>query len=163
MAILRIMFVKTFLVTGLVWQYLFFPEITMRVFIVISSSTTFCHGTTIAFLSANSTLYQIYHHFRNTVKVFLYLINFAEYLLSKVLSFFMLLHNWQRGLFPPHGLHLPTSLISGRVALTKCDLKFLFFFKPRFGTSANTFLWSSSEARIICNSFNWLFRCLNIG
>ena len=59
MVILQIMFVKAFLVTGLVWQYLLFPKITMRAFIVASSSTKFCHGTTIVLLFANRTFYQI--------------------------------------------------------------------------------------------------------
>ena len=57
----------------------------------------------------------------------------------KVLVFFMLLHNSQGGLLPPHGSHLPTSLICGRAALTKCDFKFLSFLKPLTGTSGNTF------------------------
>ena len=76
MVILQIMFVETFLVTGLVKQYLFFPKIAMRVFIVVSSSTKFYHGTTIVLFSANSIFYQMYDDFRTTVKVFLYLINF---------------------------------------------------------------------------------------
>ena len=75
MVILQIIFMKTFLVTGLLWQYLFFPKITMCAFIVIGSGTKFCHGTTIALHSANSTFYQIYHHFRITVTVFPYSIN----------------------------------------------------------------------------------------
>ena len=158
--ILQIMLVKTFLVAGLVWQYLFFPKIMMRAFMVVSSSTKFCHGTTIILLSTNPTFYQIYYHFRITVKVFLYLVNFVWMFTFKSTCIFMLLHNWQGGLFPPHGSHLPTSLISGRAALTKCDFKFLLFFKPIIGTSRNTFLWASSQARITCKFFNWLFRCL---
>ena len=52
MFILQIMFMKTFLVTGLVGQYLFFPKI-MCAFIVVSCSTKFDHSTTIVLLSAN--------------------------------------------------------------------------------------------------------------
>ena len=70
MIILQITFVKTFLVTGLVRQYWFFPKITIRAIIVVSSSAKFYHGTTIALFSSNPTFYQIYHHFRITVKVF---------------------------------------------------------------------------------------------
>ena len=40
-------------------------------FIVIGSSTKFCHGTTIALLFANPKFYQIYHHFRITAQAFL--------------------------------------------------------------------------------------------
>ena len=134
----------TLLIAGLIWQYLFFPKITMRAFIVVSSSTKFCHGTTIILLSANPTFYQIYYHFRITVKVFLYLINFVWMFTLKVLLFFMLLHNWQGELFPPHGTRLPTSLISERAVLTKCGFKFLLLLKPIIGTSGNTFLLSSS-------------------
>ena len=68
MVILQIMFIKAFLVTGLVWHYLFLPIIRMRAFIVVSSSTTFCQGTTMILLSANPTFYQIYYYFRITVK-----------------------------------------------------------------------------------------------
>ena len=57
MVILQIMFVMTFLVTSLVWQ--------------------FCHGCNFVLLSANTTFYQIYHHLWITVKFFLYLINFV--------------------------------------------------------------------------------------
>ena len=46
-------------------------------FIVVSSSATFFHGTTIILLFANPKFYQIYYHFRITVKVFIYLINFV--------------------------------------------------------------------------------------
>ena len=46
-------------------------------FIVVSSTTKFCHGTTIILLFANPAFYQIYYHFRITVKVFTYLINFV--------------------------------------------------------------------------------------
>ena len=53
MTILQIMFVKTFLVTSLVWHLLFFAKITMCAFIVIGSSTKFCHGTNIVILSTN--------------------------------------------------------------------------------------------------------------
>ena len=77
MVILQMIFVKTFLVTGLVWQYLLFSKITICAFIVIGSSTKFYHGTTIALHSASPTFYQIYHHFRITVKVFPYLINYV--------------------------------------------------------------------------------------
>ena len=49
-------------------------------------------------------------------------------------------YDWQGGLFPPHGLHLPTSVISRSAALTKCELKLLLFLKPITGTSGNTFL-----------------------
>ena len=65
------------LVTGLVWQLLFFPKITMCAFIVIGSSTKCCHGSTIALLSANPTFDQIYHHLRIRPNSFLYLINFV--------------------------------------------------------------------------------------
>ena len=147
------MFAKTFLVTGVVWPYLFFPKITMRAFIVFSFSMEFCHGTTtIVLLSAISTFCQICHHFRITVKVFLYLINFVSLFTFKSTC-----------LFPPHGLHLPTLLIFGRVAVTKCDFKLLLLLKPIIDTSQNNFLWSSSKARITWGSFNWLFRYLNIG
>ena len=57
--------------------------------------------------------------------------NFSGYAL--VLSFFsfrklwclMLPHNWQGGIFLPHGSHLSASLISPKAALTKCDFKVL--------------------------------------
>ena len=77
MVVLQIMFVKTFLALGLVWQFMFFPEITMCTFIFIGSSTKFWDGITIVLLSAKPTFYQIYRHFRVTVDVFLYLINFV--------------------------------------------------------------------------------------
>ena len=105
----------------------------MRAFIFVSSSPKFSHDTTIVFLSANPTFYQIYYHFRVTVKVFLYLINFIWMFTLKVLLFFMLLHDWQGELFPPHGMHLPTSLISGRVVLIKFGFKLLLFLKPIIG------------------------------
>ena len=142
---------------------LFFPKIAMRTFIVVSSGTKFCHGAIIVLLSANPTFYHICQYFRITIKVFLYLIHFVWMFAFKSLVFFMLLHNWQRGLSPLHGLHLLTSSISGGVALTKCDFKFLLFLKPIIGTSGNTFLWSSSQTRITCNSSNWLFKCWNTG
>ena len=77
MVILQIALVKAFLVKGLFWQFLFFPKFTMRDFIVISPSTKFFHGATIVLLSTNRIFYQIYHHLRITIKVFLYLINFS--------------------------------------------------------------------------------------
>ena len=70
--ILQIMFLKTFLAVGFVWQFLLFPKITMCAFIVLGSSAKFCHSTTIVLLSTIPTFYQIYHHFRITVEVFLY-------------------------------------------------------------------------------------------
>ena len=63
------------LVTGLVWQLLSFPKITMCAFIVSGSSAKFCHGSTFVLLSANTIFYQIYHRLRITVKFLLYLIN----------------------------------------------------------------------------------------
>ena len=111
MVILQIIFVKTFLVTGLVWRFALFPKITMCTF---------------------------------------------ECLLLKVIVFFVLLLNWKGGLFSPHGWHLP-----GRTALTKYDFTSLLSLKPIIGTLGNTFLWSSSQPRIICNSFNYFFKCLN--
>ena len=72
-------------------------------------------------------------------------------------------YNWQGGPFPPHGLYLPTSVISGRAALTKCEYLMLLFFQPIIGTPGNTFLWSSSQTRIASYSFSWGFRCLNNG
>ena len=45
--VMQIMFVKTFVVTALVWKYFFFSKITMRAFVVVSSSAKFCQGTTI--------------------------------------------------------------------------------------------------------------------
>ena len=68
----------------------------------------------------------------------------------------MLLHNRQGGLFPQNGLHLPTSLISGR-DITKCYFKFFTFLKPVIGMSENTFLSSSSQARMTCNSLNFYY------
>ena len=67
MVTLKVMFVKTFLVKCLFWQFLFFSEIVIYTFINISSSTKLCHGTDIVLLPANPTFYQIYHHFRITV------------------------------------------------------------------------------------------------
>ena len=154
---------KTFLVTGLAWQYLLFTKITMRAFIVVSSSSKFCHGTTIVLLSANPAFHQIHHHFRITVKIFLYLINFVWMFTFKIACSFHVMHNWQGRLFPPHGSHLLTSLISERAALTKSHFKFLLFLKPIIGISGNTFLWPSSQARITCSFFSWLFRCRNTG
>ena len=77
MVILQTMFAMVFLVTGLVWQFLSIPKITMCAFIVIDSGAKFCHGSTFVLLSANTTFYQIYHHLKITVKFFLYLINFV--------------------------------------------------------------------------------------
>ena len=48
----------------------FFLKITMLAFIVVSSSTKFCHGPTIVFLSSNPTFYQIYHHLELQLKFF---------------------------------------------------------------------------------------------
>ena len=124
MVILQIMFVMTFLVTGLVWQFLSFPKITMCAFIVIGSSAKCCHDSTFVLLFVNTTFYQIYHHLKITVKFFLYLMNFVWIFPLKVLVISMLLHNWQRDLFLSHASHLSSSLVSGRVALTKCDFKF---------------------------------------
>ena len=124
MVILQTMFAMVFLVTGLVWQFLSIPKITMCAFIVIDSGAKFCHGSTFVLLSANTTFYQIYHHLRITVKFFLYLMNFVWIFPLKVLVISMLLHNWQRDLFLSHASHLSSSLVSGRVALTKCDFKF---------------------------------------
>ena len=45
--------------------------------IVVSSSTKLCHGITTVLLTTDPTFYEIYHHFRITVKVFLYLTNFT--------------------------------------------------------------------------------------
>ena len=128
MVILQIALVKAFLAKGLFWQFFFFPKFTMRAFIVNSPSTKFFHGATIVLLSTNRIFYQIYHHLRITIKVFLYLINFSWMFTFKSTCIFHDTANWQGGLFPPHGSHLPTSLISGRVALTKCDIKFSLFF-----------------------------------
>ena len=160
MIFLQIMFAIKLLVMGLVWQFLFFPEITMCAFIVIGSSTKFCRGSTIVLLSANPTLYQIYHHLRITLNFFLYLINLVLMYTFKSTCIFHV-YNWQGGLFPPHGSHLPTSVISGKAALTKCKFKFLLFLKPIIGTSGNTFLWSSSQARIQLRfqvSKHWVMR-----
>ena len=53
-----------------------FSEISICAFITASSSTKLCPGT-IELLITNPTLYQMYHHFRIEVKVFLYWIKFA--------------------------------------------------------------------------------------
>ena len=89
--------------------------------------------------SPQTWLYQIYQHFKITIKSFLYLINFVESLLSTVLVFFMWLHKWLRYLFPLHGFHLPTSLISGKTALIPCHFEFLLFLKPIIGMSGHKF------------------------
>ena len=125
MVFLQIMFVIMLLVTGLVWQFLFFPKITMCAFIVIGSSTKYCRGSTILLLSANPAFYQIYHHLRITLNFFLYLINFVLMFTFKNTCIFYV-YNWQGGLFAPHGLHLPTSVISRRGALTKCEFVTVF-------------------------------------
>ena len=96
MVIQQIMFVKAFAGSGL--------DLTVFVF---SKKYDLCfdsHGlrTTTVLLSSNSTFYQVYHHFRITVKVFFYLINCVWMFTFKSNCIFMLLHNWQGGLFPPH-------------------------------------------------------------
>ena len=77
MVILQIMYMKMFPVNGLVSKFLSFQKITMCAFIVIGSSSKFCHGFTIILFSIDPTFYQIYNHFRITVKVFLHLIIFC--------------------------------------------------------------------------------------
>ena len=67
------------------------------------------------------------------------------------------------GLFTPHGLDLPISSKSGNCDLTKCDFKFLLILKPVIGTSGNTFLCPSSDARITCNSSKIFLTCRNTG
>ena len=57
-----------------------------------------------------------------------------------------------RRFFPLHDLDLPTSSKSGNCDLTKCAFKFLLLLKPVIGTSGNTFLCPSSDARITCKS-----------
>ena len=152
----------TFLVTGLVWQFLSFPKITiLSAFTVIVSGAKFCHGSTFVWLSANTTFWKIYHHLRIIVNFFSLFDKRCLNLPLKVLVFFMLLNNWQGDLFPPHSSHLSSSLISERAALSKCD--FRFYGKPIIGTSGNTFLSSSSHSRITSNSFSSLFRYLNTG
>ena len=69
----------------------------------------------------------------------------------------------QGGLFTPHGLDLPTSSKSGNRDLTKCAFKFLLILKSVIGTSGNTFLCPSSDARITCNSSKIFLTCRNTG
>ena len=85
--ILKKKFVKTFLVAGLIWLFLFFPKITMCAIIFIGSSRKYCHSTTIVLLSANPAFYQVNHYFKITVIVFIYLINFVRMFTLKVLRF----------------------------------------------------------------------------
>ena len=101
------------------------------------------------------------HHFRITVKVFFIWQTLFKWLLLKVLVFCMLLHNWESGIFPPHGLHLSASLISARAGVTKCDFKLLLFLKPIIGTSGYTFYDLHLKERL--HTFKWLSRCLNNG
>ena len=151
MVFLQIMFVMTLLVMGLIWQFLFFPKTTMWAFIVIGSSTKFCCSSTIVLLSANPTFYQIYHNLRITLNFFLYLINFVLMFTFKSTCIFHV-YNWQGGLFPPRGSHLPTSVISGRAALTKCEFKLLLFLKTNNWYFRKYFFIVSPQARITCNS-----------
>ena len=144
--------------------------------------TKFSHGTTFALLSADPTFYQRYHHFRITVKVFLYLINFVWMFTFKVLVFFILLHNWQEGIFSTawfasaypiyiwesssHWMWFQILIVLETnnwyfrkyffvIFITSQDcMWFLLFLKPIIGTWRNTFLWYSSWTMITCSSFN---------
>ena len=58
MATVKIALVKAFLVTRLIWQFLFFSKTAMCAFIVISYCTKLGHGTTIVLLTTNSTFYE---------------------------------------------------------------------------------------------------------
>ena len=119
-------------------------------FYSFGSSAKCCHGSIIVLPSANPAFYQIFHHLRVTLNFFLYLINFVWMFTFKRTCIFHI-YNWQGGLFPPHGSHLPTWAISGREALTKCQFKFLLFLKPMISTSVNTFygLHHKQELQVI--------------
>ena len=163
---LEIMLVKTCLVTGLLWQFLFFPKIMICGFIVIGSSTNFCHGNTIVLLFRNPAFYQIYQHFRITVEVFLYLIHFVWKITFKSICIFHATALLTRRSFSTAWLvstYLIKICISGRAALTKSDFEFLLFLKSIIGTLGIILLWSSPQTRITCNPFNGFFRCLNTG
>ena len=120
------MFVKMFLVVVLTVFVL-----SANYNVCIGSSTKRCQGNTNVLLFTNPKSYQIYHHFRITVKVFLYLVNLFECLLLKVLVFFMLLHNWQRS--------FPTTWFASAYLFNNTYLKFLLFLYPVIGISGNTF------------------------
>ena len=117
---------------------MFFLKTAICDFIVIALARNFIMILPL-YCSPQTWLYQIYQHFKITIKSFLYLLNFVESLLSKVLVFFMWFHKWLRYFFPLHGFHLPTSLISGRTSLTPCRFEFLLFLKPIIGMSGHSF------------------------
>ena len=75
MVTLKILFMKALLVTRMVLELFFFSKTVVCDFIVISSCAKLGHGTAVVLHTTNSTSSQIYHHFRITIKVFLYLIN----------------------------------------------------------------------------------------
>ena len=72
----KIAFMKTFLVMRFFWYFLSLSKTVVCAFMTIRSSAKIFDDTAIILLTTNSTLYQIYHHFRIATKSFLYLINF---------------------------------------------------------------------------------------
>ena len=118
--ILKKKFMKTFLVAGLIWLFLFFPKITMCAIIFIGSSRKYCHSTTIVLLSANPAFYQVNHYFKITVIVFIYLINFVRMFTLKVLRF---------GLSPSKKICVICFIKSPLKVIKKC---FLFHLKSSF-------------------------------
>ena len=93
---------------------------------------------------------------------FIWYISF-ECLLLKVLAFCMWLHNWY-AFFQQYGsnIRLHHQYVEEQLS-ENVILKFLLFLKLRIRTKENTFSWSSSQARITCNYFYWLFWYLNTG
>ena len=84
-------------------------------------------------------------------------------LLLKLIVSFIFSYKGQGGLFPPHGLDLPTLSKSGNCHLTKFNFRFLLILKPIIGTSRNTFLSPSSDARTTCNSSKIFLTTRNTG
>ena len=93
----------------------------------------------------------------------LILCNSFNGLLLKVNVSFIFSYKGQGGLFPAHGLDLPTLSRSGNCHLTKFSFRFLLILKPIIGTSRNTFLSPSSDARITCNSSKIFLTTRNTG
>ena len=90
---LEIMLVKTCLDTGFLWCS--FRKLRCMVFFV-TVLPLYCFSQTLHSIKYSSIL-------ELQVKFFFIWITSFESLLSKVIGFFMLLHNWQGGLFLPHG------------------------------------------------------------
>ena len=145
---------KTFLFQSLLWNCLFVQKLSLRTLIIICPRSKLCFCTASILLTTYLTFYQLY---------FLSILCTSfKCLLLKVHVSFKFSHKLRGGIFPPHSLDLPTSIKSGNCDLTKC-IKFLLILKPIIGTSGNTFLCPSSDARITCNSSKIFLTSQNTG